>query len=460
MKKAKYILIALLAALLIAPLGIGFAQSSVDLGADGSGLLPSNPFYFLKEFGRNFRKLFLTSQIRKAELEVEILNEKAAELQKLWEITPNNIEALEKAIKNYAEAADQLKNRLESLDETSSNPNVDKIINKLTEQSLLHQQFFDELLSKLQEEEFISALGSARDHLAEVFAVVIDKIDSADKFISRFETIADNSDDELKDLRISAFLDRLEGKVESEEKRKTIGQLKEDFLIKYSGLLEAMKISDPDASFQLEAVPGEWVIILKLLDELREKVLNSDLKSELSISRQQLLNNVVGQGIIGEEEVMVVIEIVGTLLDEINLKVSEREGAVKASVHQLIERANFNLEQADLLLSEGDYGSAFGQATAAHAAARNAWSQLVPDKIDNESSLERMKVWYDNLLLEVKSRELDKENNADLFKLLSEAERRIVELSRLIETKATSETIVSSLRSIKLILATIDGLLK
>ena len=63
--------------------------------------LPSNPFYFLKELRRDMRKILAFKEIRKLELEIETANEKAAELRKMEEITPDNHEALADAIENY-----------------------------------------------------------------------------------------------------------------------------------------------------------------------------------------------------------------------------------------------------------------------------------------------------------------------------------------------------------------------
>ena len=143
MKKASFFIVSFLIIALLIPLGVGFAQSVVDLGTNGSGLLPSNPFYFLKEFGRNFRKLLLPGQIRKADLELTVLNEKAAVLLKLSEIAPDNIEALLKAIATYKEAAEDLRLRIENLGEDSNNPNVDRLLDQLVDRSLRHQQLFD-----------------------------------------------------------------------------------------------------------------------------------------------------------------------------------------------------------------------------------------------------------------------------------------------------------------------------
>ncbi|MDP2650634.1 MAG: DUF5667 domain-containing protein, partial [bacterium] len=52
-----------------------------DLGVEKTGILPTNPFYFIKEWGRGAQLLFASDPVRKTELELRFVNEKAAELK-------------------------------------------------------------------------------------------------------------------------------------------------------------------------------------------------------------------------------------------------------------------------------------------------------------------------------------------------------------------------------------------
>ena len=71
---------------------------TVDLGIEDPGTLPTSPFYFLKEWRRGLKLLFTFDRVKKAELELEISNEKAAEAKKVEEENPDNIEAIKRAI--------------------------------------------------------------------------------------------------------------------------------------------------------------------------------------------------------------------------------------------------------------------------------------------------------------------------------------------------------------------------
>ncbi len=122
-----------------------------DLGVESPGLLPTNPFYFLKEWGRSIKMIFTFNKIAKIEYELDIANQKAAELKKVEEVMPDNTEAMQEALDNYNENAEKLKTRLQSLQETSENPNVDKLLDQLADRAMKHRQLFEELKAKHEE---------------------------------------------------------------------------------------------------------------------------------------------------------------------------------------------------------------------------------------------------------------------------------------------------------------------
>lgn len=465
MKKANLALSLFVTVMLLAPAGFGFAQSSVDLGDEGAGLLPSNPFYFLKEWGRGFRKLLTFSDVNKAGLELDVLNEKAAELKKLDEITPDNTDALLRAAENYKNAAEELRNHLNALKENSDNPDIDRLLTQLADRSLKHQQLFDDLESKFQADENLrKSLSDLKEELAITLADASEKLDSPEKFRARFESLLEEYGNELGELRVAELVDRLEEKLSpgraGGDIQKEMSSLKDDLLIKFSGRLQGLQlVSTSSVPALIDQVSGERVRYLKLLDEVREKVLNPDLKNQLNVSRQRLLEKATEENGIGKEEATQAIEGAKKIIAEAEEKIISRSGNVRAPVKALLERAKFNLAQAEKLLEEENYGGAFGQATASYAAARNAWVQLTPDENTNAQTLESLKAYYDSLVKKAGDAGLTKEQNPKVFELLTDAEKRIVELSKLVETKAAPEVIAAALRSIKLILATVEELI-
>ena len=430
---------------------------SIDLGVENVGLLPSNPFYFLKEWSRGFRRLFTANSASRAELELDIVNEKAAELEKLGEITPHNQQAIIDAAENYRLAAEALKHRLENLKETTKNPNVDRLINDLTERSLKHQQLFDSLFTQFTGVRAVQeTIEGASNGLLDVLVVALSGIEDPADFGERFRGVIINDKDEFRELRASQLIDRLEEKVPDKAKG-AISALKEDLLISFSGRLQGLELSASSTAPQgIERLPGSRLRILKLLDEVREITQNSDLRNNLNLIRQAILGQVSQENGIGEAEARRAIDNVKSLIVEVEQKISEREGAVRVSVKELLNRAKFNLEQAEKFYQDENYGAAYGQATAAYAGAKAAWNQLMPTLFDQSRTLDEIKQYYDSLVAKAREAGLTKEQNPKLFALLEDAEKRIVALSKLVENEARPEVIAGALRNIKLLLATID----
>jgi len=178
--------------------------SKVDLGVDRPGILPTNPFYFFKEFSRGVRRFFAFDPEKRAELELKILNVKAAEIQVIEELNPDNTEALVRAIDNYNEGVDRLRVRLDILRDTSENPNIDRLLDKLMDRSLRHQQLFDEISGR--HEELRGSIRGVRDRLHILERINREFITDSD---DRNENENEGVDDNISDSQGGEDLDRL-----------------------------------------------------------------------------------------------------------------------------------------------------------------------------------------------------------------------------------------------------------
>jgi hypothetical protein len=135
------------------------------------GILPGNPFYFLKEWGRNLKRSFISDPIKRAEFELGVLTEKGKELNKVSGLKFSREEAVEKAIQNYEESMAKLKERLEGLKSISNNPNVDELLKKLAERTQEHEQLFEDLSNKSEvfKERFKTIQGDWSDTVSPLF---------------------------------------------------------------------------------------------------------------------------------------------------------------------------------------------------------------------------------------------------------------------------------------------------
>ncbi len=261
-------------------------------GIENPGLLPTSPFYFLKEWGRAIQKVFTFNPVRKAELELEDANQRAAEIKKLEEVAPQNIEAIGKAIDRYKGKVDSLKARLTSLKETVQNPNVDKLLDKLTERSLRHIELFENLKLKFENNDLKQEMDTVRDKLDDVIKDVPQHFEGPEAFKERLQkVIGENRNGILENLRATEVLDRISEKLPVEAKAK-ITEVKDNLIQEIGEQVNKLKSVDREKIFNMEALkqlPGDALRRMDILDAVK-----SDLKDLKVINKiQEFKNNVL-----------------------------------------------------------------------------------------------------------------------------------------------------------------------
>ncbi|MCE9517823.1 DUF5667 domain-containing protein, partial [Candidatus Nomurabacteria bacterium] len=124
-----------------------------DLDIDNVGTLPTSRFYFLKQWGRSVERLFAFSSVVKAQVELKIANKIAAETLVLEEKSPNDTEALKKALENYTKSQERLNEQLSKLSEKSENPNIAELLKKVDEKTAKHVALFNQITQNHNDDE-------------------------------------------------------------------------------------------------------------------------------------------------------------------------------------------------------------------------------------------------------------------------------------------------------------------
>lgn len=114
------------------------ASTSVEIAP---AILPTNPFYFAKEITREVRRFFTFGKVAKAKYELEVADEKAAELRELTKLAPGNVTGIKRALENYNENVELLKSRIEVIESTSTeSESVDELLSTFAEKAAVHVQ--------------------------------------------------------------------------------------------------------------------------------------------------------------------------------------------------------------------------------------------------------------------------------------------------------------------------------
>jgi len=117
--------------------------AETELNTPDPTLLPDSPFYFLKDVGRSVQLFFTFDPVKKAELRMDFTNQKLAEANKLAENSPNNENAITKALESYRQEAQKLKDYASTLNK--NNPNNENLLNKITENNVIHQNVLESI---------------------------------------------------------------------------------------------------------------------------------------------------------------------------------------------------------------------------------------------------------------------------------------------------------------------------
>lgn len=360
-----------------------------DLGLENPGLLPTNPFYFLKEWARGIRRVFTFNPVRKLEFELRIVNEKAAETKRVEEVDPENAEAIVRALENYRDAQGRLKARLEALRETSENPNIDRLLDQLADRVVKHEKLFDEITLKFKEAQDVKNVADEiKDELDGIAAAAATK-DEAAKFAARFEkALLETKGDKLKHLRSVEIIDRIRLKT-SGEVRESLDRLREYFSDKLKEDFEEIvdEFDLKDVRGKLERLGGDASRHLLILEEIRagaEARVADAIRNVVDVLERvaQAEPNLAEKA---AEQIKHADEKLADLKEKI-VSTAEPPAAAKT----LFNEAQRHLQEAREAFEGGRYGEALGLGRSAEVIARNGLRILEEEKPQAEDLLKEL----------------------------------------------------------------------
>lgn len=148
------------------------------------GTLPTSNWYFLKELRRGIAMTFTWNSVKRANLELDILNERAAELQAVANASSTiNFTGLERALQNYQKGQERLITKFNNLKENSDNSNVEALLTKLVERTAKHEELFSQIEAGVR----VVAADVNGDGKTEI------KFSASDEYFNRAKLVRENS---------------------------------------------------------------------------------------------------------------------------------------------------------------------------------------------------------------------------------------------------------------------------
>ena len=431
--------------------------TNADLGISNPGLLPTNPFYFLKEFGRAVRRAVTFDSVKEAELELNITNEKAAELKQVEENQPENTDAIQSAIQNYQENQQRMVEKFENLKETSSNPNVEKLLQTFADRAVKHAKVFDELQNKFENQSQISGeISQVREMASNVVAAASAKDDPV-KFAAKIEQVlAIEKGSEMKNVRSIEILDNFI-KNASDEVRVSLEKVREDVSARLQiDMKNAVQTQGAETVRQaIINLPGDAAhrtVILKELEQKSGTAVSRVLESAVTTMNKEIISseNIMEKA---REQLQRAGDVLSKLANRLNENaLPAQAGQPPVNVRELYEKARNAYAKAKAAFEEKKYGEAFGQATSAEMAARNALraleEKIIPQADSLRVELDRLEMTLAKYADVLNSRNLTVESNPKAYEFIARI-KELLSLARNAYAKNDSESVKNYIKQIK-----------
>ncbi|MCL5017305.1 MAG: DUF5667 domain-containing protein [Patescibacteria group bacterium] len=426
-----------------------------DLGITSPGILPGNPFYFLKDWSRGIQDTLTFDPVKKAELQLDVVNQKAVEIKKLKDFLPSSSKNLSEALDDYRGSIDSLGQKAGDV-KNSSVPEMSVFLDKLSGSLIKHIQLFSQLKSGTGDV-IKNKLSALQGKIAELIVKVLSANETPDQFRGQLERIVRDQDSgAFKEITIAEVLDRLDEKT-FEENRLGLLKVQENLLLKFQSRLQSEDFSRALSEI-MPQLPGDPVRKIKILDEIREGISDNNIKNNLNIIRQDLLQKAVDSKEIRKPEVESIIDQANALISDLSNTIASSSIPKSATISGLVSKASFNLIQAKQALALDNYVQAFGQASASISAANYALIDI--DKFNGhyaEDDLTNLKQYHDELASQIDNAELNASSTPDIFSAMSTSEIDIAKISDLVKKNPKADTLISLIKEAKLLLSWIDN---
>lgn len=337
-----------------------------DAGVEAPGILPSNPFYFFKEWSRSIRKTFAFTDAKKAETELDFLNEQIAELKKLDELHSPKKEVFEKTLASYTDGVKAFKIRLGTL----------RISPRLATLTLERAFQHYEALESLQIDPLL--LEHAARTLVEMAGVVVGEDASS---------IVNNAHGGTREWRVAAFLDRLASETQGETRDALLGA-KDIALHRWSGRFSVNEVIMQETDAR---------VTLRLLDSVREIIDDQDLKNRITFIRQDTLEKMKSGGLVDEKDAQKILKETADLVEEAHEFFVSAGSDWRATLDDVLRRAEFNLGSAKQFNEEKTFANAYSQSAASRAAAEQVIVRLAGTSGGRKKQIESIKQYFDGV---------------------------------------------------------------
>ena len=321
-------------------------------------LLTSSPLYFLKSSYRNVKLILTFNPLKKAELVTQYGDDLKREIEVLHNKKASVI-ALNKALEKYWENREQLKAQLLELKGTSEDQNIDRMLNKITEQTIKHQEVFNKLFDSRPELE--QSIIKTKSIANQTLGQAAEALDDASKYQKRLKAVLESKPGEFENWKRIVNIEELTVSINDPEITEKLKVLEDEFIKKLKVEINS-KEQDKFEQFVRESANPRKLEVIESL-KVRGETFNGVLEK---IKQEELVDKSKDPEI--QEKATEAIKNSEQLVNDLNLLIQTiKNKDLKASAQQKLSVTTEHLTKAKESLAQEKYGEAYGQTIAATA---------------------------------------------------------------------------------------------
>ncbi|MFZ3054926.1 MAG: DUF333 domain-containing protein [Minisyncoccales bacterium] len=266
-----------------------------DLSVASPTVLPSSPFYFLKEWGRDIQTAFTVDPVKKAELKLKFANEKLVEAEKVSET--EDATAINTALDNYQKEVEEAVEDVSNL--TKDNPNSEKLLARIAENSISHQEVLDKIAENKTEVQ--DKVNQVKEKVTGELASGTFSLASTEKAKEAIQNAVEKSTTQASEA-VKALSNL--GNSSSEEAKKTIIEIENSII--------STNLSDINLTDEEKKKLEEYLSLLEETNEYKEIVLE-DLAQKIVSGNEEIFSAL---GSLSDEDTTKLKEYAQSLLSE------------------------------------------------------------------------------------------------------------------------------------------------
>ncbi|MDO8585393.1 MAG: DUF5667 domain-containing protein [bacterium] len=426
-----------------------------SLGVETTGILPSNPFYFFKEWGRGIRKALSFNTLSRAELQLDIANEQAAEIVKLQELDIKNPDAYSRAVASYDQSVVLAEARIAALKGMTAP--TDRFVLTVIDRALRHSDILDALYARIAaddaEASVLAQLFTARTDIVKTVAAVADVVGNNDRAVAYTNTVIGRMTRKWHELKAVEFINRWEN-IAPQSLRDGLVVLKANLMLQLSGRLLGASLEDFEGKDEsrgdaLAQLPGAPLERLRSLDALRESVADSDIKNYANLVRSKLFDVIRSGNLAQRADAETLLKQAAAVLASIDAFTGVKGRIIVPEAAKATTRAKFTYDGAVKFFDEGSFAAAYAQGSAALGTAESVYANFLLGSGDVAGDVRALKQDFDGLGATVRAAGATKEGRTELFTALGNAERAIAKVADLVNANASAERVVDAIRLAK-----------